>query len=106
VTTVVDYYALDSDSRVKCSHCRWKGVFRDLHASLESEEHYIWAYTCPTCHEDVLLTQLPTLQEIRAAAARGNSRAIVDLANAEENHERSTGMQGTLPRSADKPLEP
>jgi hypothetical protein len=84
MSAVVAYYALDSDSRVPCSRCRWKGVVRDLRASLESEEHDIWAYKCPTCNENVLLTQSPTLLEIRAAAARGNSRAILDLPKEEE----------------------
>jgi hypothetical protein len=42
--------------------------------------------------DNVLLTQSPTLPEIRAAAARGNSRAIVDLPMAEERDERLTRM--------------
>ena len=102
MSTIVDYYRHDTASPVACERCPWTGTFGTLKFALESERYDVVGFSCPACYETVLLSTLPTVDETRAAAKKGNSRAIADLAEAEEQERSQTDREKTLLRSIDQ----
>ncbi|MGD0863131.1 MAG: hypothetical protein ABSA21_10280 [Candidatus Limnocylindrales bacterium] len=91
------YYDRGPETPVQCRHCGWDGPFSALKAALFSE---VIEYDCPACYEIVLVLSLPTYDDVRAAAAAGNQRAIADLPNAERVEQAQAAMRATMLRSA------
>ena len=96
------YYTHDTTSQVTCPDCGWAGTFADLKLSNESEEFLLVGFECPVCFENIVLAPFPTINQIRSAAKRGNTRAIHDLAAAEERDRQDAAREASLLGSADQ----
>ncbi|OBJ70988.1 hypothetical protein [Mycobacterium sp. 1274756.6] len=76
------YWEFDNqrDTPITCPGCGWSGPqmpYLDMHVDLLD-------LRCPKCRYMILIVLFPTIDQTREAAAAGNSRAIENLARAEE----------------------
>jgi hypothetical protein len=73
---IVAYYDFDEQSVVTCHTCGWSGP-----AGSGDIEYYadLFDVSCPTCETMLLIVGHPTHDETRAAAARGDPRALEEL---------------------------
>ena len=70
------YYGYDEDRPVTCPGCGWNGPAKDGSQGLSKE---LFDVSCPRCDTMLLIVSLPTVEETKEAAARGDARAQADL---------------------------
>ena len=70
------YYGYDEDRPVTCPGCGWNGPAKDGSQGLYKE---LFDVSCPRCDTMLLIVSLPTVEETKEAAARGDARAQADL---------------------------
>jgi hypothetical protein len=84
----LDYYdEIWRTEELVCA-CGWRGK-----SAAASSEHFraLCEYSCPVCYASLLLVSHPTADDIRSAAARGNTEAqgeLETLIRVERRHER------------------
>lgn len=74
------YYDYDREAEITCPECRWSGRPGD------HEEYYdqLLDVCCPKCEKMLLIVSYPTIEETRAAAAQGDTRAVEQLSAADQ----------------------
>ena len=67
----------DRDAGLTCPSCAWSGRGAD------NENHFeqLLDVRCPQCERILLIVAFPTIEQTRAAAAAGNTRAQAELPN-------------------------
>ena len=74
---ILDYYSDDwRDTIFTCAGCGWQGPADSRHFDLHAE---LAEYSCPKCSRTILLVSLPTIEQVKEAAARGNEEALAEL---------------------------
>jgi tetratricopeptide (TPR) repeat protein len=71
------YWDYDCDAGLTCPSCAWSGRGADNENYFER----LLDVRCPQCERLLLLVAFPTIEETRAAAAAGNTRAQAELPN-------------------------
>jgi DNA-directed RNA polymerase subunit RPC12/RpoP len=74
------YYADWETRQFRCGSCGWSGDAAQMPSELHTE---LVDYSCPRCDRMILIVPLPTLGDIRAAAAAGSPEAVAQLARIE-----------------------
>jgi predicted RNA-binding Zn-ribbon protein involved in translation (DUF1610 family) len=74
------YYADWETRQFGCRSCGWSGGSAQMSSELHAE---LVDYSCPRCGRMLLIVPLPTLDDIRAAAAAGSPDAVARLAEIE-----------------------
>ena len=79
------YFADDDSEALTCPVCGWSG-----RACRAGQEYFdeLMHYECPECQKILRIVPYPTVDEMRAWAARGNEKAIRELAEFERLPER------------------
>ncbi len=78
---VFGWYDLQEHDQFICP-CGWTGVFREMSNGFFDE---LIDGSCPNCDTMLSIRSLPTLDEIRAAAAVGIPEAVAELRSIEEH---------------------
>lgn len=76
---IYKWYDLDERAAFSC-RCGWQGVFREMDNGWFEE---LIDGTCPSCDTMLAIRSFATIDEIRAAAARGNRDAAEQLRSIE-----------------------
>lgn len=74
---IVSWYAVHDADRFACS-CGWHGSLTELETGIFSD---LADGSCPQCDQMLLIRAFPTEVDMRRWAARGDERAIADLAS-------------------------
>lgn len=90
----IGYWDYDGGQPLTCRSCAWSGVASD-HEELHRD---VVDVRCPSCEQLLVVAVLPTLEETRRAAADGNARAIVGLADIEAQAAAGDAARATLLR--------
>jgi hypothetical protein len=87
-------YEFAADAGCECTRCGWRGASRGLVPTIFSREN-LAAFDCPVCAATLVWAPVPTLADVRAAAADGNARAQADLQAADEHEQEQAAMHAT-----------
>lgn len=78
---VTDYFSAGWRERELPCPCNWQGDSRAMAMELHDA---VTDYACPQCGNLLLIVSHPTLDQVRAAAAKGHGEAMAHLAIIEE----------------------
>jgi hypothetical protein len=101
MTIIGSYYDFAPGARIECNQCGWQGANRDLVPTILSGEN-LAAYDCPACAATLAWTPIPSVADVRAAAAAGNPRAEADLQAADAQERELAAMKATELRTIDQ----
>lgn len=73
---VLRYYQYDRGAALDCPACGWHGNGEEADTNLFDE---VFDLCCPSCEKMLVIVSLPTLDETREAAGRGNQEARREL---------------------------
>lgn len=76
-----DYFTAGWRDHERDCACGWRGDSREMAMELHAD---VTDYACPACANLLLIVSHPSLEQVQAAAARGNAEAIQQLALLEE----------------------
>jgi hypothetical protein len=93
---IQSFWDYDREADLTCPVCGWSGPGQQG----EELQREVIDVRCPTCDALLLIVNLPTIEQTRAAAEAGNPRAIAELPyveTLEARAERAAALQLTEP---------